>query len=115
MENEDSKPEPMRCAIVVDVNLPPGRAANAAAVIALTIGQRHPNLVGAALLNCLSLKIAAADVRQISSCSRKNDYLIGAVRIRGAGQTGRAGTFSNKGPKPSAKVRCAMTASRSFA
>ena len=35
-----------RCVIVLDRDLPIGRAANAAAVIALTIGQRHPALVG---------------------------------------------------------------------
>ncbi|WP_333823560.1 DUF2000 domain-containing protein [Pinisolibacter sp.] len=35
-----------RCVIVVDEALPVGRAANAAAVVALTIGRRHPGLVG---------------------------------------------------------------------
>ncbi|GGC88246.1 DUF2000 domain-containing protein [Chelatococcus reniformis] len=38
--------EPQRCVIVVDDALPPGRAANAAAVIALTLGKRHPDLAG---------------------------------------------------------------------
>lgn len=42
---------PERCVIVVDAGLPVGRAANAAAVIALTIGQRHPNLVGSPLID----------------------------------------------------------------
>lgn len=42
---------PTRCVIVVDKNLPVGRAANAAAVIALTIGQRHPILVGEPLVD----------------------------------------------------------------
>ncbi len=42
---------PTRCVIVVDQDLPAGRAANAAAVIALTIGQRHPLLVGAPLVD----------------------------------------------------------------
>lgn len=42
---------PTRCVIVVDAGLPAGRAANAASVIALTIGQRHPELVGAALVD----------------------------------------------------------------
>lgn len=37
---------PNRCVIVLDKDLPIGRAANAAAVIAVTIGQRHPALVG---------------------------------------------------------------------
>jgi hypothetical protein len=43
--------KPQRCVIVVDSALPPGKAANAAAVIALTIGQRHPGLVGAPLID----------------------------------------------------------------
>jgi len=42
---------PDRCVIVVDSALPPGLAANAAAVVALTIGQRHPGLVGAPLVD----------------------------------------------------------------
>ncbi len=40
-----------RCVIVLDKDLPVGRLANAAAVIALTIGQRHPGLVGGALVD----------------------------------------------------------------
>lgn len=40
-----------RCVIVIDDALPPGRACNAAAVIALTIGERHPYLVGAPLID----------------------------------------------------------------
>jgi Protein of unknown function (DUF2000) len=36
-----------RCVIVVDENLPAGLAANAAAVLALTVGAREPGLVGA--------------------------------------------------------------------
>ncbi|HEY1611531.1 MAG TPA: DUF2000 domain-containing protein [Paraburkholderia sp.] len=42
---------PERCVIVVDGQLPVGRAANAAAVIALTVGQRHPALVGPPLVD----------------------------------------------------------------
>lgn len=42
---------PERCVIVVDASLPPGLAANAAAVVALTVGQRHPGLVGAPLID----------------------------------------------------------------
>jgi hypothetical protein len=42
---------PTRCVIVVYQDLPSGRAANAAAVMALTIGQRHPNLVGEPLID----------------------------------------------------------------
>ena len=36
-----------RCVIVVDEDLPAGPAANAAAVLALTLGAREPGLVGA--------------------------------------------------------------------
>jgi hypothetical protein len=42
---------PDRCVIVLDRNLPIGQAANAAAVIAVTIGQRHPVLVGEQLVD----------------------------------------------------------------
>lgn len=37
---------PERCVIVVHKDLSVGHAANAAAVVALTLGQRHPALVG---------------------------------------------------------------------
>jgi hypothetical protein len=40
-----------RCVIVVDEDLPPGLAANAAAVLALTLGAREPGLVGADLID----------------------------------------------------------------
>jgi hypothetical protein len=39
-------PMPERCIIVVDQDLPPGLAANAAAVLALTLGAREPDLAG---------------------------------------------------------------------
>lgn len=42
---------PTRCVIVVDKDLPGGRLANAIAVIALTVGQRHPVLVGEPLVD----------------------------------------------------------------
>jgi hypothetical protein len=41
---------PNRCVIVIDRELPNGRAANAVAVIALTIGARHPVFVGEPLI-----------------------------------------------------------------
>jgi hypothetical protein len=40
-----------RCVIVIDQDLPPGRAANAAAVLALTLGAREPDLAGADLVD----------------------------------------------------------------
>jgi hypothetical protein len=42
---------PERCVIVVDADLPPGLAANAAAVLALTLGAREPALAGADLVD----------------------------------------------------------------
>ncbi|MCX3309381.1 DUF2000 domain-containing protein [Pantoea vagans] len=38
-----------RCVMILNAALPPGKATNAAGVIALTLGQRHPTLVGDAL------------------------------------------------------------------
>ena len=38
---------PERCVIVLDEGLPPGLAANAAAVLAVTLGARAPGLLGA--------------------------------------------------------------------
>ncbi|WP_336754978.1 DUF2000 domain-containing protein [Pantoea sp. USHLN298] len=39
----------LRCVMILNASLPPGKATNAAAVMALTLGQRHPALVGDAL------------------------------------------------------------------
>ncbi|WP_413736482.1 DUF2000 domain-containing protein [Sodalis sp. RH21] len=43
--------QPERCVIILNEALPAGKAVNAAAVIALTVGQRHPMLVGAPLID----------------------------------------------------------------
>ena len=51
LDAEEAAPQPTRCAIVVDASLPAGRAANAAAVIALTLGKRHPHLPGPDLVD----------------------------------------------------------------
>src|SRR5215470_5934358 len=51
LEPEESRPQPRRCVIVLDQALPIGRAANAAAVIALTLGNRHPHLAGPDLVD----------------------------------------------------------------
>ncbi|SMG54974.1 DUF2000 domain-containing protein [Paraburkholderia susongensis] len=45
----DAPRKPERCVIVVDEALSPGKASNAAAVVAFTLGQRHSHLVGAPL------------------------------------------------------------------
>jgi hypothetical protein len=51
LNQEERAPEATRCVIVVDGALPSGRAANAAAVIALTLGKRHPRLAGPDLVD----------------------------------------------------------------
>jgi hypothetical protein len=48
---EIEMPEPMRCVAVIDQTLPIGNAANAAAVLALTMGKRQPHLAGEALVD----------------------------------------------------------------
>lgn len=40
-----------RCVIIINQDLPLGNTANAAAVLALTLGQRHPGLVGEGLMD----------------------------------------------------------------
>lgn len=49
--NEITSRQPERCVIVLNEDLPAGKAVNAAAVIALTVGQRHPVLVGPPLID----------------------------------------------------------------
>lgn len=41
----------LRCVVVLNSDLPVGKAANAAAVISLTLGQRHPDFVGSQLVD----------------------------------------------------------------
>ena len=48
---EETAPEPMQCVILVDRALPIGRAANAVAVVALALGNRHPHLAGPDLVD----------------------------------------------------------------
>lgn len=48
---EESAVEPMRCVAVIDGTLPIGHAANAAAVMALTMGKRQPQLAGEPLID----------------------------------------------------------------
>ncbi len=47
----DAPREAMRCVILIDDALPIGKAANAAAVMALTMGRRQPHLVGEPLVD----------------------------------------------------------------
>jgi hypothetical protein len=50
-EMEEVAVEPMRCVAVIDQTLPIGNAANAAAVLALTMGKRQPHLAGEPLVD----------------------------------------------------------------
>jgi hypothetical protein len=51
-EDEEIGPSiPARCVAIIDASLTIGKAANAAAVMALTMGQRQPHLVGDPLLD----------------------------------------------------------------
>lgn len=80
-DTTDSAAIPQRCVIVVDAALPVGKAANAAAVIALTIGQRHPALVGAALIDAdglahpglipIGIAVLAATQQELSALRTK--------------------------------------------
>jgi hypothetical protein len=47
----ESTEELMRCVAVIDHTLPVGNAANAAAVMALTLGMRQPHLAGEPLID----------------------------------------------------------------
>lgn len=74
--------EPQRCVIVVDEALSPGKASNAAAVVAFTLGQRHGHLVGAQLLDSegqahpglipIGIPILKATDRQLIELRRKS-------------------------------------------
>lgn len=78
---EATKPFPTRCVIVVDSALPPGLAANAAAVIALTIGAQHPGVVGAPLVDAsgfehpglipIGITVLAAPREELTSLSAR--------------------------------------------
>lgn len=84
-EIEEAATEPERCAIVVDAALAAGKAANAAAVIALTLGKRHPHLAGPDLVDASGhahpglipigiavLAAPATDLRDVRARALKN-------------------------------------------
>lgn len=73
---------PERCVIVVDSELPVGRAANAAAVIALTVGQRHPALVGEPLIDASGVSHPGLVPIGIPVLSANQDAL-SAIREKG--------------------------------
>lgn len=80
---EPTTPIPERCVVVVDSALPAGRAANAAAVLALTVGQRHPALVGAPLIDAqgqampglipIGISVLAASQEQLGELASASD------------------------------------------
>ncbi|MDP9124685.1 MAG: DUF2000 domain-containing protein [Pseudomonadota bacterium] len=78
---EAIKPTPTRCVIVVNSALPPGLAANAAAVIALTIGARHPALLGAPLVDASGLEHPGLIPIGIAVLAASQDDL-GTLRVR---------------------------------
>jgi hypothetical protein len=53
LDDDEDVAEQTRCVAVIDLGLPAGKAANAAAVMALTMGARHPHLVGETLTDSL--------------------------------------------------------------
>jgi hypothetical protein len=53
LDEDEIAADQTRCVAVIDLGLPAGKAANAAAVMALTMGARHPHLVGEALTDSL--------------------------------------------------------------
>ncbi|WP_208950977.1 DUF2000 domain-containing protein [Rahnella sp. ChDrAdgB13] len=67
---------PERCVIVINQQLTAGHAANAVAVLALTLGQRHPALVGAPLIDAdnrehpglipIGISVLVADAEQLT-------------------------------------------------
>lgn len=73
--------EPGRCTIIVDKNLPVGRSANAAAVIALTMGKLHPELASADLVDgaafahpgliSIGISVLGADANDLNSVREK--------------------------------------------
>jgi len=79
---QEAPQKPERCVIVIDEALPPGKASNAAAVIAFTLGQRHSHLVGAPLqerdgtahpgLIPIGIPVLKASALQLSELRRKS-------------------------------------------
>ncbi len=97
MEKQAAVIDPGRCAIVVNADLPVGRAANAAAVIALTLGKRHPHLAGADLVDAsgcahpglipIGIAVLAAPSEQLSGIrSRALERGIDVVDFPSQGQ-----------------------------
>ncbi|KGD85078.1 hypothetical protein C7434_0628 [Pantoea sp. PNA 14-12] len=73
----------LRCVMILNSALPAGKATNAAAVIALTLGQRHPSLVGEDLEDAttqrypglipVGIPVLGADSAQLSTVWRQSE------------------------------------------
>jgi hypothetical protein len=89
--------EPERCVIVVDEALTPGKASNAAAVVAFTLGQRHQHLVGEPLrerdgtahpgLIPIGIPVLKATAAQLSALRQKSLAHCDVVDFPVQGQT----------------------------
>lgn len=69
----------LRCVVILNSELPTGKAANAAAVISLTLGQRHPHFVGAELTDASGLAHPGLIPVGIPVLSASNEQLCSLV------------------------------------
>ena len=79
--------EATRCVIVVSANLSPGHAANAAAVIALTIGKLHPHLTGAEWSRCRQSGVAVGTRGNPHACPEATREMSLISKTRHGGNT----------------------------
>jgi len=96
-DDTEVAPKPARCVIVVDEALTPGKASNAAAVVAFTLGQRHSHLVGAPLregdgtahpgLIPIGIPVLKATAAQLSALREKSLAHCDVVDFPEQGQT----------------------------
>jgi hypothetical protein len=85
-DNDQIRGAPERCVVIVDNALPSGRAANAAAVLSLTVGQRHPGLVGPVLIDADGGEMPGLIPIGISVLAASQDELVAlAARADDAG------------------------------
>ncbi len=87
---------PTRCVIIIDTDLPAGRAASAAAAIALTIGARHPQLVGSPLVDASGLRAPGLIPIGIPVLAAPQSEL-NALRLQGLDTLLRRGRLSRPG------------------
>ena len=70
MPGQESSNGVLRCVIVVDESLPPGLAANATAMLAVTLGATVAGLPGAALVEPTVTSTPASSPRVLRCCAR---------------------------------------------